>query len=722
VRADRYYAIESIIQNVTNSLFGLTIQCAKCHDHKFEPIAQRDYYQMQAVFAPAFNLAQWVKPNERFVYASQPGEFARWETDIHTLDAELAGLRTRTAEWVRQHRPRGEVLFADTFDASEGGLANRWSNAAPGDNVPGGKVPVHIDSSEAPGLATHEGQLRIIEGNTQGDSWVSTRQSFDWSPDEVGAAIQVTFDLVADKLDTAGKPADRIGYLIALHDFDDDSPVAGGNLLIDGHPAEATAVHLDYPGADSKSIGDIGETPYRYGRNYGVRVTRINGDKLKLEHLVDFLPDGKAVELALGDLPDGGFGFEYCCGRSFVVDNVQIERFAAATDASSPGEQFKKDLAVQRKALEEAQKKRAAMGERPGKIAWVSDISNPPPEVFLLERGDYAKPSVKVEPAGLGVLTDATHAMEIRPMPSAMKSSGRRLAFAEWVTAPGSSSAALLARVQVNRLWQKHFGTGIVATPDNLGVSGAAPSHPELLEWLAHEFATYSPEAHPSQRVGWSVKHLHRLILNSATYRQSSRDDEQARARDADNRLLWRFPVRRLDAEAIRDALLAVSGDLDSRIAGPFVSTKRTDVGEVLAADPGSAGRRRSIYLQQRRTQIVSFLAVFDAPTIVFNSVQRPVSTMPLQALALLNSEFAMERARSFAARLARDHVDENTRVQAAYLVAWGRQAYDDELKLATQFLETQTAEYQSQPEPRARAWIDFCQMLLASNEFLYVE
>ncbi|HEY2252604.1 MAG TPA: DUF1549 domain-containing protein, partial [Planctomycetaceae bacterium] len=309
VRADRYYAIESIIQNVTNSLFGLTIQCAKCHDHKFEPILQRDYYQMQAVFAPAFDLQHWVKPNERFVYASLPGEFAKWESQTRALDSELAGLRTKAAEWVRQHRPRGEVLFADTFDASAGGLANRWSNTAPGDNVPAGKVPVHIDSTEAPGLDMRDGCLRIIEGNTQGDSWVSTRENFDWSPDEIGTAIQVTFDLVADKLDEAGKPADRIGYLIALHDFDDDSPVAGGNLLVDGHPAGATALHLDYPGGDSKSIGEIGGTAYRAGRNYGVRITRIKNDKCRLEHLVDFLPDGKALEVAAADLPDGGFGF-----------------------------------------------------------------------------------------------------------------------------------------------------------------------------------------------------------------------------------------------------------------------------------------------------------------------------------------------------------------------------------------------------------------------------
>ncbi len=220
----------------------------------------------------------------------------------------------------------------------------------------------------------------------------------------------------------------------------------------------------------------------------------------------------------------------------------------------------------------------------------------------------------------------------------------------------------------------------------------------------------------------WSLKHIHRLILNSAVYRQAGRNDERAKQVDPDNRLLWRFPVRRLDAEAIRDALLAVSGDLDSRLGGPAISTKRTDAGEVIADDSNGGGRRRSIYLKQKRTQVVSFLAVFDAPSIVFNSVQRPNSTMPLQALALLNSEFILDRARSFAGRLERNAAEDSARLRLAYLTAFGRAPDEHELQMAQQFLDSQTAEYQAEPDARSRAWVDFCQMLLASNEFLYVE
>jgi hypothetical protein len=725
---------------------------------------------MQAIFAPAFNLEQWIKPNERFVYASLPGEFTRWDADVKSLDSELARLRTDLAQWVRVNRPRGEVLFFDDFDSLPEVLGERWSNTAPGDNGSGGTVAVNIGSTTAPGLVINDGRLRVIEGNTQGDSWVSTREKFNWTPETIGAAVQVTFDLIADRLDDTGRHAERIGYFIALHDFNDDSGTAGGNLLIDGHPGGPTAVDLDYPGADAKRLGDIGGAGYKPGRNYGVRITRVEDDKYKLEHLVDFYPDGKSLLLSKSDLPEGGFGFEYCCGRSFEVDNVLIERFAGSLD-SAPHEEFHKERDSRKKPLDEAQKRRAALDERPGKIAWVGDASATAPDVFLLERGDYGKPSIKVEPAGLAILSDERHPFIVQPPSGSMKSTGRRLAFANWATAPGSSPEALLARVQVNRLWQNHFGTGIVATADNLGVTGASPSHPELLDWLAHTLvtplalpplhkggpgevpsATQGPQhgasASPPLRKGgqggssgreienskvqnenckledgaWSLKRIHRLILNSAAYRQAGSNDERAKQVDPDNRLLWRFPVRRLDAEAIRDALLAVSGDLEARPGGPAISTKRTDAGEVIADDSNGGGRRRAIYLKQKRTQVVSFLAVFDAPSIVFNSVQRPNSTLPLQALALLNSEFILDRARSFAARLERGATEESARLRFAYLTAFGRAPDEHELQTAREFLNSQTTEYHAEPDARAHAWVDFCQMLLASNEFLYIE
>jgi hypothetical protein len=285
----------------------------------------------------------------------------------------------------------------------------------------------------------------------------------------------------------------------------------------------------------------------------------------------------------------------------------------------------------------------AQRGEKPGKIAWVTDMSDVPPDVFLLQRGNVATPGPKVGAAALAVLDDAAIPFDVRPPFGGAKSTGRRLAWATWVTQPNSRAAALLARVQVNRIWQHHFGTGIVPTPSNLGVSGSAPSHPELLDWLAAEFV----------RSGWSVKSMHRLLLRSSVYRQSSDFQEVAFNTDPDDRLLWRYPLRRLDAESLRDSMLAVSGELDRQFGGPYVPTKRNGDGEVIVDESSAGAMRRSLYVQQRRTQVHSLLGVFDTPSIVFNCTERTASTIPLQSLCLLNSEFTLCRARKFAERLA---------------------------------------------------------------------
>ena len=276
-----------------------------------------------------------------------------------------------------------------------------------------------------------------------------------------------------------------------------------------------------------------------------------------------------------------------------------------------------------------------------------------------------------------------------------------------------------MARVQANRIWQRHFGRGIVATTENLGVSGAVPSHPELLEWLAAELA----ETSDSKPQAWSLKRLHRAIMNSATYRQDSSLNEAAIEADPDNVRLWRYPVRRLDAEAIRDGMLSVSGELDRRFGGPYIPTQRSSAAEVLITETQPGAKRRSVYLQQRRTQTVSLLNLFDAPSVTFNCVQRPTTTMPLQSLSLLNSEFALSRAREMANRLDRESLpDPRHRIRFAFELSSGRLPNDEELRHSLRFVEEQTRIYEPTADAAIRAWSDLCQMLLASNGFLYVE
>jgi hypothetical protein len=713
VRTDRYYALESAMQIIGSSLLGMTMQCAKCHDHKFEPITQQDYYAFQAVLYPAFNIEKWVKPNDRIVHANLPGELEAWEVADIRLETELAGLKSGFKSWFATNRVTGRTLFSDRFDAPDS-LSTHWSNTAPGDDAPAGSPAVTLDSETAPAANLKDGKLQIIEGGGSGDRWLCTKQSFDWRPAETGQWIQASFDLAATRLNKSGS-AERIAYVIAAHDFDDNSPMEGGNILIDGNPGGATSVHIDYPGADSKSRGNIGETGYKAGHNYGVRITRTGTNEFTLEHLVDGAIDGGSLKLKAEHLPPGGFAFEYCCGRSFVVDNVFVE----GSNDSAPGwtaanSAFQKSLVEQKQVLDKATKAIAAKRTaKPGRISWMSDGSAKAPEVRLLKRGNHKTPGDVVKPA-LPAFLQASHrpGAELQPAKTPA-TTGRRLAWATWLTEPGSAQAALLARVTVNRVWQQYFGVGIVATPDNFGLSGAKPSHPELLDWLAAKFI----------ESGWSLKALHRLILESATFRQTSAPRARAVARDPDNHLLWRYPIRRLDAESIRDAMLSASGRLGSKTNGPYVPTPRSPIGEIIVDESKPDAFARSVFLQQRRTQVPTFLGTFDAPSIVFNCTRRAETTMPLQSLGLLNSDFAVKRGEDLARRLEREcGTDISAKVRRGFLLTAGREPDSGERQAVTRFLAEQRLSYAGKPDAEQRVWADFCQSLFGLNSFLYLE
>jgi hypothetical protein len=330
-----------------------------------------------------------------------------------------------------------------------------------------------------------------------------------------------------------------------------------------------------------------------------------------------------------------------------------------------------------------------------------------------------------VQPGVPVAFCTTNNAYRLDPRPPDRVSTGRRTAFARWVTSPENP---LFARVMVNRIWQHHFGVGLVATPDNLGQSGAKPSHPELLDWLACRLV----------EDGWSIKAIHRLIVNSAVYRQASsladrgsriavsKENPQSAVRDPqsvdpDNRLLSHFPLRRVDAETLRDSMLAISGELDKHLGGPFVHTDRNTEGSVIVKEDQPGAYRRSVYLQQRRTQVLTLLELFDAPSIVSTCGARTSSTIPLQSLALLNSEFARLRAAAFARRLERDAgADVAARIARAFRLACGRAPTPEEQTASQRFLTAQRTVYEKDGDKHA--WEDFCQMLLASNAFLYVE
>ncbi|MBL8817958.1 MAG: PSD1 domain-containing protein [Planctomyces sp.] len=709
---DRRAALEAVVQVTSTSLLGLSVHCARCHDHKYDPVTQKEYYQLQAIMYPAFNPQDWINPKDRVIYAWLPGEKEEWEENEQHLKSQLVQLKEDYSAWLIANREPSEVLFEEAFSDN---WQSRWSATAPGDDNAGGLIAI---DGTAPGAArVQDGALQIIAGS--GEAWLSTAKSFDWTPDETGDWIQATFDLVDNKVKLVdnsinGGPAERIGYNIAVHDFDDSGSVEGGNILIDGNPSTATSVYRDYPGADQKVIGQIGSQGYVPGRNYGVRVTNIGDGQFRLDHIVDGLSDGATLNLTAVDLPNGGFSLFYCVNRSFVADNVRIEQSLSATDATIDVAAIRKAIEERRSGYEEQRKKlESQRTPEPGRaIAWVSDKSASPPAVPFLTRGLYHLREGEVQPMALSMLSEPGEEYVVpTPAPGAT-STGRRTAFADWLLRPNSRASALMARVHVNRVWRQYFGRGIVSTTDNLGISGSPPTHPELLEELAAGFVSD----------GWSQKALHRRILNSAVYRQSSTARPEGLDADRDNRLWWRWPVRRLEAEVIRDSMLAVASQLDSTPFGPYVPTKQTAIGEVVVDEGVPGALRRSVYLQQRRSQTVSFMKVFDAPSVATICTTRPSSTVPLQSLALLNSDFSVARAEAFAKRLLTE-TDGSAQelVRRAWRIAIGRNPTDKEGSVAEEFIETQRIQYTGDD---AALWsvADFCQMLLASNAFLYVE
>ena len=724
VRIDRYTALESSQQIIASSLLGLTFQCAKCHDHKFEPLTQKDFYQFQSVLFPTFNHEKWVKPNERIVYANLPGVYEAWEKQITDAKERLTVLQNDLRDWSTMNRLPELVRFSDDFSIGDR-LNENWSNTIAGDDGPAGvstvnlltTAPENLNDQPLPAALSSNGLLQIVEGGATGDKWLATKQTFDWTPDVEGQWIQVTFSLVDTKVRDDEKPAERIAYGIALHDFNNNSTVAGGNILIDGNPAGGASVHVDYPGPSSTHAGNIGSAGYVAGKSYGVRITHGANRQFQLQHLVDGLPEGRTIELAEADLPDGGFAFGLCCNRSFQVDNVLVEA-SFAIDSQSPSApavvQFQAELKKRQDEIKTvADEIPKLQAQEPGRIAWQTDTEPSPPDVFLLDRGEYSHPKDKVAPAPVSALNDENNPMEITAPLNGFSSSGRRLAWANWVTKPGSRAASLMARVQVNRVWQQYFGTGLVSTPENLGMSGAEPTHPALIDWLAQEYI----------RSGWSLKSLHRSILQSAVFQQTSFANNDGTSADPYNKLLWRFPIRRLDAEAVRDSQLAISGDLNMSLDGPYVATTRNGAAEVLVPENNPGAFRRSIYLQQRRSQGLSLLNVFDAPMMVVNCTRRPVTTMPLQSLTLLNSEFAVRRGHNFAKRILSDPtISDEDRIKQAFLLATGSPCEDEIAAESLAFIKQQQELYAESSDSQHKAWADFCQLVLASNGCLYLE
>jgi hypothetical protein len=384
--------------------------------------------------------------------------------------------------------------------------------------------------------------------------------------------------------------------------------------------------------------------------------------------------------------------------RDVNLQNEEIEALLSPEDLKARGEiqdEINKINRTRPKLLP------AAMG--------VTDRRDPG-KAYLLERGDWRNKGEEVQPGLPQVLAGGA---DLDPK-------NRRRQLAEWIASPDNP---LTARVAANRIWQYHFGKGIVRTPSDFGATGDRPSHPELLDWLATEFV----------RRGWSWKAMHRLILLSNAYRQSSQFNEQAAAVDPENRLLWRQSPRRLEAEPLRDSMLAVSGKLNPEMFGPgiypridpdVINTGSRPRWPLNAKDDHSTWRR-SVYIFVKRSVILPLIEVFDCPATVVSGPSRAVSTVSPQALALMNNEFVLQQARFFAERVVKEAgPDKRAQVIRAFEIALNRPPNAREIEWSLSFLKSQAEGYArgGNEGPETSAARDFCHAIINLNEFVYID
>ncbi|HSG68813.1 MAG TPA: DUF1553 domain-containing protein, partial [Planctomycetaceae bacterium] len=323
-------------------------------------------------------------------------------------------------------------------------------------------------------------------------------------------------------------------------------------------------------------------------------------------------------------------------------------------------------------------------------------------KVYFLSRGNETAKQGLASPGFLQVLMtgeDGEKQWTIDRSGEQEKPQESRIALADWLVDTDAGAGHLLARVIVNRLWQHYLGRGIVSTPSDFGSQGVRPTHPELLDFLATRLI----------ESGWQLKPIHKLIVQSATYRQANEETTGGLAHDPDNRLFWRQPPRRVEAEIVRDTLLAVSGSLDLKMYGP---------GSLDQNDP-----RRSVYLKVKRSVLIPFLQLFDAPDAMQSIGERSVTTVPPQALAMMNSPFVRGLAEKFAKRVRPSaEVPLPQTIDNAYKIALAREPSELEKTTMLQFIEQQAASYGENPQATDVAIADFCQLMFCLNEFLFVD
>ncbi len=700
VEKHRYDELDDMLATTGTAMLGLTIGCARCHDHKYDPIPQADYYRLVSAFTTtvrseielpvaaeeyrrakaAFDAEQapLVAALKRYEAERLPARLAAWE--------ESGGARKLPAPWVLPELVEIKSAGGATLTRMPDGSLLATGTNPPNDTFTfvahtdrTGITAVRLEALAGPSLVKG-GPGRAANGN-----FALTDFRVTVAPKaQPSKAIPV-------KLKNARATFEQRGL-----------PVAAA---IDGNPTSAWAVDPQF----GKSHAAVFEVDKPAGFEGGSVLTFTLEFKNNTQHAIgrprlSLTTAGGQVDLTAAAVPEAvPQGLATPPARRTAAQSAVLLAWYRPLDPEWRARNEK--IEDHRKREPKPRKEKVLIsteGLPPVRLhTQGGDFLN---ETHFLRRGDPDQKQGVAPPGFLQVVTTAPPKRwpaSSHKTPRGWRTSYRRAALANWITDTEHGAGHLLARVIVNRLWQHHMGRGLVATPSDFGTRGERPTHPELLDWLAGELV----------RSGWRLKPIHKLIMTSATYAQGSGHDEAKAVKDRDNRLFWRRPPLRLEAEAVRDSLLAVGGVFDARMYGPGTLDE--------------ASRRRSVYFTVKRSKLIPMLQVFDAPDGLVGLAERPATTIAPQALLLMNNPHVRSWARGFARRIAPAETRSvEQAVTAGYNVALGRRPTEGELADSAAFVRSQLASYQAVGDKDARelALADFCQVLMCLNEFVYVD
>lgn len=657
--ADRLLALydgfDDIITTTSQGFLALTVNCARCHDHKIDPITQADYYSLLSFF-------QGITPNGN---PNPQVERAIFESDAAKAAYDVA---------LKEHREKMDRTQAQ-LSAIEKVFRDRLSNQDQNLDQP------DMDDLEYRFYRDTWDKLPNFDELKAETTAKMERPFFDISP----ATREFSFGFVF--VGTLKVPAD--GDYTFIVDSDD-----GSRLTVDG---KEIILHDGIHGTGSPKVAKIN---LKQGR-VPIRMDYFQGP-------------GGAKELIV---KWSGPGFEQRYLSAMTEDGVKLvdrrgkrRDFVALMKTQGPtilGVERHNEYTALAKELEQLKQFKPTASY----ALCVTETGPNPAETFILKRGNPQSQGEKVVPTFPSPLGGGKATINS----VGANSSGRRLALANWIASPDNR---LTSRVMANRIWQHHFGRGIVRSPNNFGLLGDNPTHPELLDWLANAFV----------QGGWKMKPLHKQILMSNTYRMSSQPNAAASLKDPLNNLFWRYDMRRLSAEEVRDSVLAVDGRLNPAMYGPGVYPEISDEVKAGQSVPGSGWgnssredqARRSIYVHVKRSMVLPILSDFDFADTDSSCAARFVTTQPTQALAMLNGKFLNDQAAEFAKRLRKEAgPDLKRQVRLGYRLALCR---DPDAKLIDRGLSLIDSLQKKHGKSPEQALDQFCLMVLNLNEFMYLD